>query len=346
MNLQERTGLVYRIISGRLKCKINNIVYFIFNPSIEVLNDAQDIYTTFIDDNKYDYFSKKNCEPLLIYNGLWKNEYNNQLKQLEEDVENCKVDIYKSFFNTTQYSRLKEDLSILYTEINRLEGIKCSLDYLTLESIGELLSQQYILCRTTYNNNKLVFGQIDNNISYFLLRAIHNFYIFSTISSTTYRELVRTEPWLSYWRIYKERMFDSSNGVLLSIDQRHLILYSKMYDSVYESAEEPPQGIIDDDDALDGWFLVQKRKREADKGDKTINNMTNIPSDAQEVFIPAKNIEDIKRIENLNSPQSKFVKAQRKATIDKLGVVKESELLDRKMEISQKALEQFRGRHG
>ena len=40
-----------------------------------------------------------------------------------------------------------------------------------------------------------------------------------------------------------------------------------MYDNVYESHERPNDKIIEDDDCLDGWFIVQRRKHEKDKNE-------------------------------------------------------------------------------
>ena len=39
-----------------------------------------------------------------------------------------------------------------------------------------------------------------------------------------------------------------------------IVIWSKMYDNVQESIDAPIQSVMEDDDALDGWFIVQNRK--------------------------------------------------------------------------------------
>lgn len=51
----------------------------------------------------------------------------------------------------------------------------------------------------------------------------------------------------------------------MTINQRNLLTWSKIYDNVQESLECPSEKVIEDDDMLDGWFLVQKLERERER---------------------------------------------------------------------------------
>jgi hypothetical protein len=99
-----------------------------------------------------------------------------------------------------------------------------------------------------------------------------------------------------------------------------------MYDSIQEASEPPESFVIDDDDMLDGWLLLQS----SDKGEERINSKI---SRAQEQYILANNISEAKEIENRNSPDIKRIKAQRQKALEEKGELNESELPDVKKKL-------------
>ena len=80
------------------------------------------------------------------------------------------------------------------------------------------------------------------------------------------RELARSEPWKSIWSSSKnEGVLFGKRAIELSEEQKHLIMWSTMYDSIGESPDSPSDKIIADDDMLDGWLILQRREREHNK---------------------------------------------------------------------------------
>ena len=59
-----------------------------------------------------------------------------------------------------------------------------------------------------------------------------------------------------------------------------------MYDNIQESMDCPTEDVINDDDMLDGWFIVQNRKREKDKKEKDVDLAEKI---ARQLFGKVKN---------------------------------------------------------
>ena len=47
-----------------------------------------------------------------------------------------------------------------------------------------------------------------------------------------------------------------------------------MYDNIQEAAETPSEDVINDDDVLDGWFIVQRKKREVESAQNDFENST------------------------------------------------------------------------
>lgn len=345
MNFQERASLLYRIINGKMFYKFQGTQYILRAPDINVLTEAQIYHDQIIEDFAFaEFIPEEVCKHILIYNGVCTDSDEIRLENLNERIEGCKVDIFKSFFNIKQYKQYKIELKLLEEQVQTIEDAQHSLDYLTLEGTAKFLQQQYIITHTLYNlDNTLLFPDFAHT-NFSLLQLIYGDLQDYSITVAQIREIARTDPWLLYWRVSKVDVFGKS-GVYLSSDQRYLILYSQMYDNVHEHSDTPHQDIIDDDDALDGWFISERRKREQDKKENQANSMLDIHPGAQEVFIPAQSQQDIERVHSMNSVQSHIIKAQRQAVIQKLGTV-DSDLKfpDKQLEAKQIAHEAMKGR--
>ena len=87
--------------------------------------------------------------------------------------------------------------------------------------------------------------------------------------------------------------------------------WSGLYDNVGESHEAPPDEIVEDDDALDGWLLVQKRERDRDRVKSQAENTIGEKNmNADEVIIFGDG-DGIDKVNSMNTPESKWTKAQR-----------------------------------
>tara|TARA_B100001123_G_C14967539_1_gene890260 strand:+ start:111 stop:464 length:354 start_codon:yes stop_codon:yes gene_type:complete len=115
-----------------------------------------------------------------------------------------------------------------------------------------------------------------------------------------------------------------------------------MYDSVYESMETPSDEVIEDDYAIDGWFIAQRRQREQDR--KSSSGGNNLP-DAGEVFIPVSNNKEAARVYDMNTEEGKKVLKSQTKDIKEKGTVKESELSHVKQDLAMKANRQLMERY-
>ena len=87
---------------------------------------------------------------------------------------------------------------------------------------------------------------------------------------------------------------------------------------------------------LDGWLIIQKRKRENElnkkMGDEKIGNNPKIRN-SSEIFVVVDNFEDAKKIDAMNDLTGKILKRQKMETVKKLGVVHEGNMPDVQQEI-------------
>lgn len=142
-------------------------------------------------------------------------------------------------------------------------------------------------------------------------------------------------------------MFGNSSSELTS-DQKSIILYSRMYDNVYESTERPDDEVIDDDDMLDGWFAdarkqadIERKKKEADK----ILDKKGVGGGG-ELFVVADNSMEANRIRGLNTLDSQIKLNARKEALKQGKGLEEQHLPDVKIELQQEAMRQMGQRRG
>jgi hypothetical protein len=340
MDNAERTALIYRIISGYTTHDVLGVSYRIYTPSIEILLRASSVYREVLESHKYnEWVTDLDCEKILIYNGLWDREFNVKLENLTKSISDCKHSIFKDFFNYPVRMGHKNRLQSFTEQYLELENIRHSLDYFTLVGFAQLVQSQFIISETTYSmEGDRIFPSF-NSANFSLLNILQSKVNENTLSISTLREIVKNEPWISMWKASKTDVFPQK-GVLLSSEQRNLIIYSQLYDRVGEHSECPADEIINDDDALDGWMIEQHRKRASEQGEKVVKS--NKMDNAQEIFLPANSKEDIERIEGFNTFESKMIKAQRNAIIKKVGAIEDAKLPDQQLRIRQMVNEQAR----
>jgi hypothetical protein len=341
--MQERTSLVYRIVQGKFKIRILGQDFFIHAPNLNILAPSQELYNEIIDEYKYhSWITEDECQRVLIYNGIWSVDKDKKMEQYEKLIETQKIEIYKAFFDFNKRIKLKDGLRYLRDELNLLDETKHSLDYLTLRGFANIIQSQFIISQIVYTLDGQLYFKDFNNANYSVLNIFQAAINSQAISPEEYKDVARNEPWGSFWKSAKIDVFPVK-GVQLTSEQRNLILFSQMYDNIYEHPETPHEAIINDDDALDGWMLQQKKDREAKKGEQTVRHtIGGIPDSAQEVFIPASSLDDISRIESLNTLEGKMIKTQRKVAIQQAGQLEDAKLPDNQVLIRQKLLEQNR----
>jgi hypothetical protein len=174
-----------------------------------------------------------------------------------------------------------------------------------------------------------------------------SYYQHNLLDDGDIRDLARNEPWKTHWVINKggDNLFLNSDKER-SPEQRAIFIWSRMYDSISESIEAPSESIINDDDALDGWLITQRRRREAEKNEKDVEGKiagNEKISNSAEIFVMAGNQKDAGKIDDANSYTAKKIKDSRTNYIHAKGSeVKQGEFKDVRMSINQKSNSQFK----
>ncbi len=346
MNIDKRNKLLHRIMSDYFIIYINNKKYIIKRPTRYILNEAQLVYEKTLTNNKFNNWASENrCLAKLIQSGKWPIDGDKRIIGLEEILNNLKVQLYQSILQSEKIKKIRKQLIQVEKALNNLHEIKHSLDSFTNKGFAYLAQQQFIILSTLYNTDNQLLSNFEN-ISHGLMEKIRFGLIKQSINSAQFRELARTNPWRLYWGI-SDNPFGKS-VVELDYDKRALITYSKMYDNIYENPECPDEKVIEDDDMLDGWMILQKQDRDEKKKEKTldstVNNLSSKYQNASEIFLPAKSMEDINQINKMNTVGAKIVKQQRQNMIKKQGQVGHGKLPDVVLEQNAQAQQQMKNR--
>ena len=339
--------LLYRIFCGHLIFYHNNDRYILKSASIYTKYEAQLLYNSIINDEKYnDWIREENLDNFLIYLNLWTKDTSMIIKDLEKKIENSKVDYYHSFKLTDKKSGVKKNLDLYTKQLSTILSKKDELYSNTLEGYANSIKNEFLITETLYRNDTKVF--LGNTIhkdsnNYMLFNSIVNELNKYNISISDFKKLARSHIWRSFWNVQKENMFKNT-GSSITDDQKTLVGISQMYDRVYEHPDCPNDEIISDDDALDGWMIIQKRKTEKDKKQQQIDTINPKLKNAQEVFLMANNSQEAEEIVGLNSLESLNKMKSKIAHVNKFGLTEESKLPDVQLDIRQQLSEQQKNR--
>jgi len=302
--------ILYRILLGYYYIYIDNEEYKVITPNLNIKYDAEILYDKIIEENKFDkrLLTSKEIEMQLITNGVWNPELDKKLQTLKEDIDNTKVEIYLNFLNSTKKKFLKNNFYIQEKLFNELSSKKNCLNHLSIEEHAITIKNEFILMQTIFDKtNNLVFNYNDQNTDYAKLQVFIREIVNNIITIEDIRLLVKSDIWRSYSSI------SNLNRDILNIndDYKHLINFHNMYSNVRQHPECPSEDIINDDIALDGWFIHQNKKSEREKKKNAILDKLggNIKDKGEHIFIMTQNEEEIKAIQDLNGPEEKqFIK--------------------------------------
>jgi hypothetical protein len=298
---------LYRIFTGALFFYYGGEQYELRSPSKEIRYKAELLYNNIINEEKFhNWIREENLIPTMISLGVWHMNTDNLIKQLENKLDALKVDLYTDRLKTKETENNRKKIKTTHKEINKISNTKLNFQANTLEGYASSIKNEYIICSTLYKNNKRVFSNSPkDSASYVHFNNIVNEINSYVLSVSDYKSIARSALWKSYWNCGNKTSIFCKYTIDLTDEQRSLLNISRMYDSIYEHPECPEDIVIEDDDMLDGWMIIQKKNNEQAKKQKLGNKNAKIEN-ASEVFLMTDE-QDIGKVLDLNTDQSKFV---------------------------------------
>ena len=348
MNQHERVFFISRIRSGNVIIRKKGLKLIITPPTLDQAIDSCAVY-----DDAYRHaevegvMTESEMEQWMIQKGFWSHEDEEKIEGLKKEVERCKIEIYNARNNEELAARIR--LYIRAGEQQMIGQLSKKRIYSSNTCEGRATVEKFChLIRTCTMLDDKIYDFEELSVEY-----VMSCFQDELCSDTELRELARNEPWKSLWVMREAAnapLFPNHVGDLeLTNNQKGLIIWSQTYDNIQESLDCPSKDVIEDDDMLDGWFIVQGQKRDKEKSEQEFENSTQNEKikNSPEVFIFANTERDKDRIDNMNDVGGRVVKAQREALMKRSsGSTAQNEFQDEKIKFNQMSNQQFKGKFG
>jgi muconolactone delta-isomerase len=266
----------------------------------------------------------------MLENGLWTYEDDEREKQLKDNIEKLKVEIYNARDDSKKARGIRMYIRAGESQLSSHLNKKYLYHQNTCEGVAAAERLAWIIKNTTYLDGKL-YNFEDVSLQY-VVDEWHSHFL----SDGKSRDLARNEPWRSLW-ITRENsgisLFANPKDTELTHNQKNLLVWSQMYDNIQESMECPSKEVIEDDDMLDGWFIIQSKKRDKERAEREFDNEQSNEKikNSGEVFVMATDKKKIESIDKLNDPMAAAIKKQRFNVIKRNGQIENEDLPDQQL---------------
>jgi hypothetical protein len=273
-----RDTLLYRIMSGKLDYGES----YIKEPTRQIKEKGLRIYHEVLRDC-IDVLDDRDIFIFLITTTQWSHEEEKKLEKLPKEIEESKVNYFKNYDSPSLKRQYKIELEYKKNLYRSMFVRRNKYKNLTPEGIA-VGAMWFEMIRFMYKGSDK--GQAINHY--------HN----NTISEDDVRTIAQGSEWLSYYSAGKNIF--GRPMVRLTEDQRKLLTWTNVYKNCHSSPDKPRDEVFKDNDAFDGWLILERRK---EKISKKIE-MSGVNPKAQNVYIFGNTKEDFEEINSLNSPEA------------------------------------------
>jgi len=293
--------ILYRILLGYYYITIDNIEYKIIYPSLDIKYRAEIIYDKVIEENKFDkrFLTQNEISNYLRINNIWKSSDDELITKYKKTLDDLKVDLYLNYSNEKTRTKIKQSINRTNNELNNLLTNKNSMNYLGINDHAISIKNEYMIMNSIYDlNGSLVFNNPEKeSYEYKRLQKFIREILENNLDVQTLKNLAKSDTWKSLVPCIDLTV----DPAKVNDDYKYLIGLHKMYDSVRQHPECPSDEILNDDDALDGWFIHNNKKAEKEKKKNSVlSKVRGNIKNAGEVFIITDDAKEVEEIHDLN----------------------------------------------
>lgn len=347
MEQNKREKLITNIVSGVVYCSLAGKTYLIHESSSIDKIIAEQVYEDKLKEAELrGVNSNEKMVSELASIGHWTVNEQAELDTIPKRLENLKVQLYQSYFKYKGRDPIRKQLERMKKQYVKLLNKRDSLKKESAEGIGTLFKNKHLICSNVTDEHLNPLWKSGEYLKQDakLIDILVQKYMVNRVDDDDLRELSRTEPWRTLWSVAKaEGSLFGIPAIMLTAEQKNLVMWSRIYDNVFESPDCPPDEVIEEDDMLDGWLITQSRKRDDErKSAHSFGGDKKGPA-GQEVFLFADSEEDAERIKNMNDPQGQMIMKQKMASLQKAGGrLDETKMPDSQLAMRQQAMQQMK----
>lgn len=312
---------LYQLLTGDVILHIDGIIFFIRPPTSKI----KQVASFYAGIHKKESFELNNytLEEAIALGHFSLSDNELLEKTLPKIINETKKKYFHNFYFPSRKDSIKRELEKLKEEMQSLYSKKFIYYQQTCDYIYDSFFQDYCLENCLYNNDEKVKPGTVN------LMKIRFQYNKNKVTSDEVREVSKTKDWKLLWSASKDNQIFDKPLMDLSDSQIELINWSKTYDSVYQSQDVPPEEIIQDDIAFDGWLFEQSEKRKTEE----VKNKTKNTDGKGDLFLPARSKKEVDEIISMNGTAGKKTIQSLASDLKNRGSLKESELTHVKQNI-------------
>jgi hypothetical protein len=336
---------VRRILSDIIPFEYNNKMYYISSPTAEFKCYAEIVYRDIYEKAKSCNISSDNVVAILNKYGFWKEEDEKNLETFKKELDQTKVSLYENYQDYEKRDIFHKIVGDLKNAIADIMDKRLQMNHVTAEHTAFVAKQRFLIGASILRPNKKRLWSSFNDwnkenkiIDCAFSKINENF-----LSEADVRDIVKNEPWRTIWSVSNKSSSLFKKAVCdLSDEQISTFIWSVVYDNIGKSQDNLSKEVIDDDDALDGWMILQRRKKETTDNKRQISSrIDSVMNKYETVFIVPKNHNEIEKIYDMNDFGAKMAIKQRLVQIQRDGVVQEVNMLDRRQQIAAQAGEMY-----
>jgi hypothetical protein len=344
MEPYKRDFFIARIRAGYVPVTMGDYRFVVNHPNIDTAICAQESYIRAYEQAQEEgLLAEDELLDWLYLQNLWTEEdEKNYQKVVPDHIEYWKIELFNASMKSNTRKTIRKYLQAAKEEYVRLHSLRHYYDYVTVDGYATYVRNMYLISRCATLNGAVV--DWEQHSLHRLMGEYHK----EILMPEEIRELARTSPWSGLWTVLKlsGKIFSTDE---LTVEQQSLLSWTHMYDKIYESPDCPSDEVISDDDMLDGWLLVQKRKRDAEKQKQEVESHINPRmKNADEIYMIAETAEDAQKIDMMNPEHVKRIKKNRIHQVKSEGMVRQQEFKDvqqkRSMDMQRVFSESIKGR--
>lgn len=331
--------LLARIASGTTRLRLGGRTFVLRRPSADQLYEAEEIYEEQLAEARQaGSLEEEEALAGMVEAGLWSAADQARLDRIPDDIDDFKRKLYLARYRSAEARVLREALARARQDAAALAGRRHAHDHATCQGAAAMARARFLVfCGLHTVDGRRVFGgdfwrHHTDTLDQALAASAE-----AKPTDAEVRELARTDPWRTTWSCRQDGPVFDAPACRLTDEQRALVAYSCLYDSVWEHPDSPEPAVVEDDDLLDGWLSCQRRDRDNRKNKARADAIARGRPDG-EIYVVAQSAEDAARVMEMNDEDGRRVQRQRFSALRERGQLNEAEMPDTRDELRRQAV--------